>query len=281
MMMMMMRRVMCVLAVVLCCACGYTMAAAAVSDPTYDIVPNSVDNLLQGFPVITRDERERADKYLKCIQGKNDTEKEKCAQSSDPEKDQPAKTQLPQVPETRPDASGQSVGGSGHGTSSHVPAGGSHEHGAGTVQPSTDQNTNKPTTSDSAQDGAAINDCLNRENQVTEGNTSTTDNATLGVSTDSPDSTNQSQVSGTTAPNSTSGADSHEINPTTPPSPENTTTEAPTTTPSLVPKPEISNTIASAVKNNKGNVDSSLSPVWMHTAAPLLIVVVLFSATLY
>ncbi|ORC83637.1 uncharacterized protein TM35_000621110 [Trypanosoma theileri] len=61
----------------------------------------------------------------------------------------------------------------------------------------------------------------------------------------------------------------------------NTTTEAPTTTPSPVaaPNPEIS-TIASALQN-KANVDSSVSPVWMCTAAPLLIVAVLFSATVY
>ncbi|ORC83357.1 uncharacterized protein TM35_000741040 [Trypanosoma theileri] len=68
---------------------------------------------------------------------------------------------------------------------------------------------------------------------------------------------------------------------TTPASPENTTTEAPTTTPSPVPVPnaEISSNITSTVLNNKTNVDSSVNPVWMHTAAPLLIMAVWFSAT--
>ncbi|ORC84416.1 uncharacterized protein TM35_000451540, partial [Trypanosoma theileri] len=71
-----------------------------------------------------------------------------------------------------------------------------------------------------------------------------------------------------------------ETNTTTLPSTENNVTEAPTTTPSPVPNAEI-NTIASAVQKNKANVDSSVSPVWMHTAAPLLIVAVLFSVTVY
>ncbi|ORC80900.1 uncharacterized protein TM35_001391020, partial [Trypanosoma theileri] len=51
-----------------------------------------------------------------------------------------------------------------------------------------------------------------------------------------------------------------------------------TSTPKAVP--EINN-IASTMQNNKANVDSSVSPVWMRTAAPLLIVVVLFSVTVY
>ncbi|ORC83473.1 uncharacterized protein TM35_000681050 [Trypanosoma theileri] len=276
-MMMKMRRVMCVLAVVLCCACGYTMTAAAVAEENK---VHKGDFILGEFPVITPDEQKKVLKYLNCIEGKTGAEKENCAQSSDPEKDQPAKTQVPRVPESRPEASS-------HGTSSHDsrPSEERREqtelHQESTTQDSTvqGQHTNQPPLSDPAQDGAAINDSLNTENQVTEGNTSSNDNATLGVSTDSPDSTNQSQASGTTATNSTSGADSQETNPTTQPSPDNTTTEAPTTTPSPVTGTEISN-IASAVKN-KANVDSSVSPVWMRTAAPLLIVAVLFSVTVY
>ncbi|ORC90641.1 uncharacterized protein TM35_000084390, partial [Trypanosoma theileri] len=61
-----------------------------------------------------------------------------------------------------------------------------------------------------------------------------------------------------------------------------TNSEAPTTTltPSPVPNADINN-IASTVQNNKANVDSTASPVWMRTAAPLLIVAVLFSVTMY
>ncbi|ORC90643.1 uncharacterized protein TM35_000084410 [Trypanosoma theileri] len=67
---------------------------------------------------------------------------------------------------------------------------------------------------------------------------------------------------------------------TTPPTTENTV-EAPTTTPSpaVVIDPKISN-IASTVQK-KANVDSTVSPVWMRTAAPLLIVAVLFFFTVY
>ncbi|ORC83654.1 uncharacterized protein TM35_000621280 [Trypanosoma theileri] len=74
---------------------------------------------------------------------------------------------------------------------------------------------------------------------------------------------------------------SQETNTTTPPSTENTTAEAPTTTSSPVANAVITN-IASTVKN-KGNADSSssISPVWMRTAAPLLIVAVLVSVTVY
>ncbi|ORC84038.1 uncharacterized protein TM35_000511390, partial [Trypanosoma theileri] len=70
---------------------------------------------------------------------------------------------------------------------------------------------------------------------------------------------------------------------TTQPSTENTVTEAPTTTPSPVPVPnaEINTNVGSTV-TNKANVDSSsISSVWMRTAAPVLTVVVMFSATVY
>ncbi|ORC84212.1 uncharacterized protein TM35_000471070, partial [Trypanosoma theileri] len=103
---------------------------------------------------------------------------------------------------------------------------------------------------------------------------------------DSKESTNNNESTDSSASGSDMGVtaktETEETNSTTPPSTENTTTEAPTTTPSPVPvtDPQIS-TITSAVQKNKANVDSSVSPVWMRTAAPLLIVLVLFSATVY
>ncbi|ORC84430.1 uncharacterized protein TM35_000451680 [Trypanosoma theileri] len=102
----------------------------------------------------------------------------------------------------------------------------------------------------------------------------------------------------TRAADTNATAESQETTSTIPPSTENITTEAPTTTPSTstenttteapittpspapVPNAEISNTIASTVQK-KANVDSSISPVWMRTTAPLLIVAVLFSITVY
>ncbi|ORC90039.1 uncharacterized protein TM35_000103070, partial [Trypanosoma theileri] len=73
---------------------------------------------------------------------------------------------------------------------------------------------------------------------------------------------------------------SQETNSTIPASTTNTVSEATTTTsiPS-VPNSEIK-TIASTVQN-KPIVDSSVSPVWIRTAAPLLIVAVLVSVTVY
>ncbi|ORC80671.1 uncharacterized protein TM35_001501010 [Trypanosoma theileri] len=73
----------------------------------------------------------------------------------------------------------------------------------------------------------------------------------------------------------------HGTNTTTPPSNENTTTEAPTTTPSPVPAPNTEISSIAPIVQQKTNVDSSVSPVWMRTAAPLLIVAVLFSVTMY
>ncbi|ORC83627.1 uncharacterized protein TM35_000621010 [Trypanosoma theileri] len=101
---------------------------------------------------------------------------------------------------------------------------------------------------------------------------STGDNST-------PATSNPNQQS-TATDDATAASDSQDTNSTTPPRSENTTTEAPTTTSSPVPNSGITS-IASAVQKNKGNVDSSVTPVWMRTAASLLIVVVLFSATVY
>ncbi|ORC84084.1 uncharacterized protein TM35_000501380 [Trypanosoma theileri] len=106
--------------------------------------------------------------------------------------------------------------------------------------------------------------------QETSGNTA--DNSTPGTS-------NATQQSPEAVVDATSPSESQETTSTTPASTENTNTDASATTPSPVPNAEISN-IASTVKN-KANVDSSISPVWMRTAAPLLIVAVLVSVTVY
>ncbi|ORC90036.1 putative titin [Trypanosoma theileri] len=93
-----------------------------------------------------------------------------------------------------------------------------------------------------------------------------------------PDDSNPNQRSPEAA-GAAAAPDSQETNSTsiTLPITENTTTEAPTTTPSpvTVPNAEISS-IAPIVQKNKANVDSSsVSPVRMRIAAPLLIVVTL------
>ncbi|ORC88740.1 uncharacterized protein TM35_000151710 [Trypanosoma theileri] len=73
------------------------------------------------------------------------------------------------------------------------------------------------------------------------------------------------------APQENSNADSTT---TTPSSPENTTTEAPSTTPTPSTDAEIS-TIAPTEQNSANADSSSISPLWMRTAAPLLIVAAL------
>ncbi|ORC82361.1 uncharacterized protein TM35_000921050, partial [Trypanosoma theileri] len=101
----------------------------------------------------------------------------------------------------------------------------------------------------------------------------TTDNSTAGNS-------NATQQSSPASVGATAVPESQETNTTTPQSPESNVTDTPTTTPSTVPNGELT-TIASAVQKNRPNVDSSINPVWMRTAAPLLIVAMLFSATVY
>ncbi|ORC84422.1 uncharacterized protein TM35_000451600, partial [Trypanosoma theileri] len=86
------------------------------------------------------------------------------------------------------------------------------------------------------------------------------------VSSESPDQTSQSGPNDATEQSSSSST--------------NSVTEAATPTPSPPPNPEITS-IASAVQKNRPNVDSSVSPVWMRTAEPLLIVALLFSVTVY
>ncbi|ORC81282.1 uncharacterized protein TM35_001231020 [Trypanosoma theileri] len=111
-------------------------------------------------------------------------------------------------------------------------------------------------------------------NQGSSNNTG--DNTTTGDSnTTQETSPAEASTTNATASQENGNADSTATN-------TNTTTEAPTTTPSPVPvtDPQISS-IAPTVLRNKASVDSSISPVWMRTAAPLLIVAVLFSVTLY
>ncbi|ORC82228.1 uncharacterized protein TM35_000961070, partial [Trypanosoma theileri] len=107
---------------------------------------------------------------------------------------------------------------------------------------------------------------------------------TNSTTTPSPENTtpvdhNTSQQPSSATVDVTAASNSQDPNTTIPATTTNTTTEAPTNTPSPVPNSEI-NKIAPTMQM-KTNVDSSVNPVWMRTAAPLLIVVVLFSVTVY
>ncbi|ORC83574.1 uncharacterized protein TM35_000641060, partial [Trypanosoma theileri] len=127
----------------------------------------------------------------------------------------------------------------------------------------------------------------NRTNQpVTAADTNTTAESQETNPTIPPSPENTTREAPITTPSpatvSVTAAESQETNTTTPSSPEITVTGAPTTTtPSPVPVTDTQiSKIASTEKNNT-NVDSIVNPVWMCTAAPLLIVAMLFSATLY
>ncbi|ORC83863.1 uncharacterized protein TM35_000551320 [Trypanosoma theileri] len=285
--MMMMSRVMCLLAVVLCCACGYTMTAAAAdwSDFLGTAACNSTLSKSKetaggvscanwtshGF---VKGVSERSSESNSKSQVKGDAQEKKLEEQKDPQELQEVASSL-DVGKHEGKLGNQSKGAEVDArvsqssvsdpapTSSGIPAGsgaqdGGHTHVEEVREP-------EPTESSKISHNVEVPQGDQRAPSNTSDNTT---HADLNLTQQSPAST-------------TASTESEDTNSTNPPNPENTTTEAPTTTPSpvTVPNAEI-NTIASAVKN-KANVDSSISPVWMRTAAPLLIVAVLFSATVY
>ncbi|ORC84075.1 uncharacterized protein TM35_000501290 [Trypanosoma theileri] len=273
--MMMMSRVMCVLAVVLCCPCGYTMAEPASAEKKH----RDGDFILGEFPVITKDDSNREIRW-RCeknsfafINGKNCTELGFVRETapSPPDVSQPNDSLQPGDPAAKVET-GKPVVISQDGRDSDlppsVPEGSEAQHqsvkGETATSPSTAESQTQGSTPSTKGDAAPQGD------QGTPSNTS--DNS-------KPADSNATQQSSPVL-DATAVPDSQETNTTTLPSTDNTTTEAPTTTPSPVPNAEINN-IASTLQKNRPNVDSSISPVWMRTAAPLLIVAVLFSATVY
>ncbi|ORC84256.1 uncharacterized protein TM35_000471510 [Trypanosoma theileri] len=289
-MMMMIRRVMCVLAVVLCCACGSTVTSAATNGQPKAVTAsgqeNSEDdvfvfhdkaNLPKGYNwntdwhwnVTLQEQKVRAvckENASAVIAGKNCSEWLKSL-------DKPSST-----------ISGEDShpgGGSGDGSElqdAHVKEGSQERGPESSEDPdgAPEVKGKKPGT-ESRATGTVTSTPIHTPGTPagTQGDqvesSSTGDNGTPADS--NPNQRSRANVDGPAAP------ESQETNSTTQPSTENTTTEAPTPTPSSVPNAEINN-ITSNVEN-KANVDSSISPVWMRTAAPLLIVAVLVSVAVY
>ncbi|ORC83797.1 uncharacterized protein TM35_000571250 [Trypanosoma theileri] len=304
-MMMMMCRVMCVLAVVLCCACGYTMAGSAANEKTTNPYgenqgshwewddflktqstnnENMEKNLAEECPENEGDTNHDVE-GIKCSEWLKSHRKEQVANlgqsSADRAEDhitrregdikQPGGAHSPGAAEMQnPVIEGQGrerVGVTAEGVNARgSPKQEVESEGPVTADEAKGQNAERTLT---AERQGEVSNAAPQGDQGTPNNTS--DNTAHGDG--NPSNQSSAATSVTAAP------DTKETNTTTPPSTENTTTEAPTTTPSPVPNTEI-NTIASTVQK-KANVDSSVSPVWMRTAAPLLIVVVLFSATVY
>ncbi|ORC82507.1 uncharacterized protein TM35_000901050 [Trypanosoma theileri] len=254
--MMMMGRVMCVLAVVLCCTCGYTMAAAAAAvDVEWDDFLNDTSN-----------------KYKKCKEDPNHkVDGINCEEFGFAPKAE--KTPLT-LPPTRNEAEARpTIGRGGDDTESQAAEGidrQGQQPGSNPTRTENDAGEREPEPTESSKRPGNV--------EVPQGeqgaSSSTDDNSTAGNS-------NATQQQSPVTVNTTATSGTHETNSTTPQSPESNVTDAPTTTPSPVPvtDTQISN-ITSALQN-RPNVDSSISPVWMRNAAPLLIVAVLFSATVY
>ncbi|ORC84389.1 uncharacterized protein TM35_000451270 [Trypanosoma theileri] len=148
---------------------------------------------------------------------------------------------------------------------------------SGAGQPSTQDGPTKPETTAPTTEAQSPERVNSNQTETQSDSETPPDNSNVnpGNASQNPSPATEN----TAATNATATTGSEETNTTTPPNTDNSV-EAPTTTsiPS-VPNAEI-NTIASTVQK-KANVDSSVSPVWMRTAAPLLIVAVLFSATVY
>ncbi|ORC84254.1 uncharacterized protein TM35_000471490 [Trypanosoma theileri] len=126
----------------------------------------------------------------------------------------------------------------------------------------------------SAQESEKTENVVSEVDKLQEGNGRTS------VATDTPVRTTQS-IGVNDAPATTESEDNDTSAATA--NTKNTYTELPNTTvnsPLPSPEPQISSNVASSLQN-KPNVDSSVSPLWMHTAAPLLIVAALFSVTVY
>ncbi|ORC84227.1 uncharacterized protein TM35_000471220 [Trypanosoma theileri] len=144
------------------------------------------------------------------------------------------------------------------------------------------QGSTPPTKGDAAPQGDQGTPS-NRSDNSTPADSNATQQSSPAAESTAPSDGNPNQPSHATVLDVTAVPDSQENNSTTLLSTENTTTEAPTTTPSPAPVPVTdtqTNTIASTMQK-KANADSSINLVWMRTAAPLMIVVVLFSVTVY
>ncbi|ORC92411.1 uncharacterized protein TM35_000031640 [Trypanosoma theileri] len=261
--MMMMGRVMCVLAVVLCCACGYTMTAAA--DPAEKppeksggyVSPDRGHAEWDDFP--TRTKEVKWDSWYWNV----------------PETTTGVRNQSTNQEEAH--HSGGASGSGGHSGNGGVVVGSGEPQAAHVERASPGKGPSETAAIPEAKDGVTTT-----KNQSQGSSAASQDDQGASSSTDdnsTPVNSNLNQQPSATV-DTTAVPDSPETNSTTPPSSENTTT-APPSTPSPLPNAEISsNTIASTV-HKKANVDSSVSPVWMRTAAPLLIVAVFFSATVY
>ncbi|ORC80951.1 uncharacterized protein TM35_001371020 [Trypanosoma theileri] len=249
--MMMMNRVMCVLAVVLCFACGYTMTAAAVETASrvstvVEVDCTNMDNphirrndMSEERPCVTEKDGEECKKYIALC---NFRQQDVASNRND-----------------NTDRLNQDTENDGKGAENQRPNGSADVDTILPVTPGDQEASNS-----NGGNSTPVNSNPNQEPPAAESSTTNENTANQQSPPAAEDATTPS------APQENSNSDSTT---TTPSSPENTTTEAPSTTPTPSTDAEIS-TIA-PTEQNSANADSSFSPVWIRTAAPLLIVAAL------
>ncbi|ORC83836.1 uncharacterized protein TM35_000551050 [Trypanosoma theileri] len=312
--MMMMGRVMCVLAVVLCCTCGYTMAAAAVSSPSAVVPradesstamafgghllryrqPDGKDFFSEPLPPV-----ESSRKSVNHVQesttgnnlGRGQSNSDVHSDGVDRNLDgNELSSEEEELRKNSPQGAGEALTPEVDHLQVVEPSSGptridqqKREKEKQQVSPNRDESsTLSPkgitgaedssgpgtTTVAGPQSGEKEGDDPETLNTPAQPTISTSSSASVPAesSTMSTSSTNNSKgdstsgaATGVSAIADTEGTNS-------------------TTTPKAVP--EI-NSIASTVKKNVNADISSVSPVWMRTAAPLLIVAVLFTVTVY
>ncbi|ORC88753.1 uncharacterized protein TM35_000151840 [Trypanosoma theileri] len=264
---MMMGRVMCVLAVVLCCACGYTMAVAATTDGQ----PKAVMAIESGsdgdnFPILVDED------------GTGELNPDDSLPPARPVKGPQVDTEVERSPREKEIATlVKSVEGL--------------SEGVGYVKFVENQTAliNQTVGEGSRQNGAAATDIL-----PSDANSAVSASSSVAASSSSTETHSPGTPSTNTTPlNSSEVVDSNQANSqvlseTTTEGSDvkepNIAQESPAESGALTTKGLHGNDNASSAATtvkNKANVDSSVSLVWMRTAAPLLIVVVLFSATVY
>ncbi|ORC84539.1 uncharacterized protein TM35_000431070 [Trypanosoma theileri] len=288
--MMMMSRVICVLAVVLCCACSSTMASG-VGTALGALAPTFMD---WGAPDKYKSSLGRTGQPTGTRRNNDDPTH---SHRSEVENEELAKRRSEESAEEMPpegdpftQGSGKDGGISKHQDSSDHSRGteaGEVERGPAAVQGEVSSAVQSGVSTLPSTGTAGTHD-EEQEVKQTQSQNNGTDPATHGTE-EAPINTSENTTPADSNPiqpspeaaGATAASDSQETTSTIPPSPENTTTEAPTTTPSPVPVNDTQiNTIASTVQK-KANADSSINPVWIRTAASLLIVAVLVSATVY
>ncbi|ORC83706.1 uncharacterized protein TM35_000601370 [Trypanosoma theileri] len=263
--MMMMRRVMCVLAVLLCCTCGYTMTAAAtIATATTPGRPKAeiADNLPILVDVDGTGEPNPDDSFLPIgpLEGSRDDIRDEISR-----REKEIATLVKSVEDLSEGLENVKFVENQTALINQTVGEGNREHASAPTDI-------LPSDANSAVSASSSVAASSSSTETHSPGTPSTNTTPLNSSEVVDSNQANSQVLSETT---TEGSDVKE---------PNTAQESPAESGDLTTKGLHGNdnagSAATTVKN-KANVDSSVSPVWMRTAAPLLMVAVLFSATVY